>query len=293
MPKVINEIGNRYGKLLVIDRDGSKKGKAYWICKCDCGNITSACGTSLRRGKKKSCGCLERQVIDETGKRYGRLLVIKRVKKEDNKNAYWLCKCECGNETIVAGNNLRNGSTKSCGCYKSEQNTKPKKDLTEQIFGKLKAIKYEKRNKEKEGRWICICECGGIIKVRTTDLITGHTLSCGCLNSKGEYLISKYLKGKNINFIKQFTFDDLKDIKKLKFDFAVLDNCDNLICLIEFDGEQHFNKKSKFYNENIIKHDRQKDLYCLKNNIKLFRIKYDDDINEKLNNILDYIKEFC
>lgn len=28
----------------------------------------------------------------------------------------WLCKCECGNETIVSISNLRNGKTKSCGC---------------------------------------------------------------------------------------------------------------------------------------------------------------------------------
>lgn len=288
MSKVINEIGNKYGKLLVIDRDKTKKGKAYWICRCDCGNIISACGSSLRRGKKKSCGCLEKQAIDETGKKYGRLLVIERVKKENNKNAYWLCKCDCGNEVIVAGNNLRNNSTKSCGCYRTELSSKPKKNLSGKKFGKLKAIEYI----ENEGKWICSCECGGTVKVRTSDLINGHTLSCGCLNSKGEYFISNFLKNNNINFIKQFTFDDLIDIKKLKFDFAIL-NCKNeLICLIEYDGEQHFNTNSMFYNEDIVKHDKIKNDYCLNKDIKLFRIKYNDNINDSLKNILNYIQEF-
>lgn len=291
MSKVINEIGNKYGKLLVIDRDKTKKGKAYWICRCDCGNIVSACGSSLRRGKKKSCGCLERQAIDETGKKYGRLLVIERVKKENNKNAYWLCKCDCGNETVVSGNNLRSGSTQSCGCYRIEKQQMPKNDLTNKKFGKLKAISYIPGGGSKEGKWHCICDCGGIVDVIAKDLVSGHTMSCGCLISKGEFLIGNYLKNNQIDFIKQYTFEDLKDIKVLKFDFAIFKN-NNLICLIEYDGEQHFNKDNMFYDEKIVEHDKMKNSYCLKNNIKLFRIKYSDNLIEKLEQIIKYIKEF-
>lgn len=57
----INEIGNRYGKLVVIAKDEElsiKNHRAYWICKCDCGNYKTTSSKCLRDGKTKSCGCL-------------------------------------------------------------------------------------------------------------------------------------------------------------------------------------------------------------------------------------------
>lgn len=53
--------------------------------------------------------------IDITDKRFGRLLVIKYAYTKGNR-AYWECKCDCGNSTIVSGKLLRSGQTKSCGC---------------------------------------------------------------------------------------------------------------------------------------------------------------------------------
>lgn len=58
------------------------------------------------------------RVKDETGKRYGRLKVIKQAGLNCEKRMTWLCKCDCGNETIVIGKSLRNGSTKSYDGYK-------------------------------------------------------------------------------------------------------------------------------------------------------------------------------
>ena len=56
---------------------------------------------------------------DLTGQKFGRLTVIKRAENK-GKRVAWLCKCECGNEIVIIGGNLKNGSTKSCGCYKKE-----------------------------------------------------------------------------------------------------------------------------------------------------------------------------
>lgn len=53
--------------------------------------------------------------VDETGKRYGRLVVTARAVTKD-RSAQWLCQCECGNTTIVSGGNLRKKTTTSCGC---------------------------------------------------------------------------------------------------------------------------------------------------------------------------------
>lgn len=60
------------------------------------------------------------KVIDETGKRYGKLTVIKRVENSKDRKARWLCKCDCGNLTVTTGKFLRNGSCKSCGCHRKE-----------------------------------------------------------------------------------------------------------------------------------------------------------------------------
>lgn len=60
------------------------------------------------------------QPIDLTEKRFGRLLVINREKNYINSSGRtiikWLCRCDCGNEVIVATGELKSGDTKSCGC---------------------------------------------------------------------------------------------------------------------------------------------------------------------------------
>lgn len=57
---------------------------------------------------------------DETGKRYGRLTVLRKYPVPDNPQAHWLCRCDCGQEFVTRGDNLRSGRTKSCGCLRSD-----------------------------------------------------------------------------------------------------------------------------------------------------------------------------
>lgn len=54
--------------------------------------------------------------IDITGQKFNKLTVLSKVQNLSSKKARWLCKCDCGNFTEVSGDNLRNGSVKSCGC---------------------------------------------------------------------------------------------------------------------------------------------------------------------------------
>lgn len=62
---------------------------------------------------------------DMTGSRFGRLVAIEPTEKRDHRGVvYWRCKCDCGNETIVNGNFLRRGVTKSCGCLATEASRK-------------------------------------------------------------------------------------------------------------------------------------------------------------------------
>lgn len=68
------------------------------------------------------------ELIDLTGKRYGKLVVIKldHIQKFPcGKNErHYLCKCDCGNYKVVRACSLRNGNTKSCGCYAKEMLSK-------------------------------------------------------------------------------------------------------------------------------------------------------------------------
>lgn len=74
-----------------------------------------------------------RNFIDLTGQKFGRLTVIKRADNDKHGNAQWLCKCECGNETIVRGFLLKRGTTKSCGCLQKESLEKARKDRKKKV----------------------------------------------------------------------------------------------------------------------------------------------------------------
>lgn len=59
------------------------------------------------------------RIIDLTGQRFSRLVVL-RKEESKNKKVRWLCRCDCGNETSVIASNLRCGHTTSCGCVLRE-----------------------------------------------------------------------------------------------------------------------------------------------------------------------------
>lgn len=94
--------------------------------------------------------------------------------------------------------------------------------------------------------------------------------------SIAEQRISEWLKRHQIPFKEQYSFEDLKDKKCLKFDFFLEEK--NL--LIEFDGEQHFKQRRDDPTGEKLKitqeHDKMKNEYCQENNIELFRISYLD-----------------
>jgi len=112
-----------------------------------------------------------------------------------------------------------------------------------------------------------------------------------CNESKGEKEIKKYLKDNSIKYKQQKMFEGCKYKYSLKFDFYLIDYN---IC-IEYDGKQHFESVEYFggidtFNHILMK-DEIKNNYCKNNNIKLIRIKYDENIIEKLTNSLIFLKK--
>ena len=65
------------------------------------------------------------KLIDLTGKRFGRLVVIgKSLKRSKHRNTYWFCQCDCGEITCIMASSLRFGNTQSCGCLRIERTIK-------------------------------------------------------------------------------------------------------------------------------------------------------------------------
>ena len=139
---------------------------------------------------------------------------------------------------------------------------------------------------------ILICKKHGKFKRNASKLLRGYGCpSCTCSKSIGEIRIENYLTDNKIEYETQKTFQDLKSSHNayLRFDFYIPSK--NLC--IEFDGKQHFEPydfsgkltKKETLNEfeNLKIRDKLKNDYCNKNNIKLLRIKYNENIKNKLN----------
>lgn len=229
-------------------------------------------GRPFRDFTKVKIGRLQPLYIDETKPRGA------------GHNIYWVCQCDCGNLISVNSSNLRSGErakrNMSCGkCHAQLQN------LIGKTFGKLTVIGYDDSYKVDKTngwnhKWICQCECGNTVSVFGGNLTQLHTTSCGCASrSIGEQNIENLLKQNNIKYKKEYSFSDLKSIKKLRFDFAIFDDKNSLIELIEFDGRQHKNDYTPWNTTESLQErqfkDNLKDEYCKEHNIKLVRISYE------------------
>jgi very-short-patch-repair endonuclease len=109
---------------------------------------------------------------DITNQKFNLLTPLFRVKGNNDRVAYFACKCDCGEYTVVKASHIKDGHTKSCGCLDHP-------NLAGKKFGKLTVI--ERSNEKGTGAiWECQCDCGKITYVRTQDLMSGHSKSCGC-----------------------------------------------------------------------------------------------------------------
>jgi very-short-patch-repair endonuclease len=176
------------------------------------------------------------------------------------------------------------------GCIYCSTNTYKDLSFFENDANKIHNFKYKYsiiNNLNKNSYINITCPYHGKFKQR----IRSHIYDkCGCPicnESKGEKEISIFLDRIKIKYIRQFKFDDCRNINKLPFDFYLPD----LNICIEYDGEQHFNSINYFGGneryEFIKINDSIKNKYCIDNEIKLIRISYKDSICD----ILDSLKE--
>jgi hypothetical protein len=150
--------GKRFGRLTVIKRTDQKQGSSYlWLCKCDCGNELLVRTERLTTGNVKSCGCLRRETRknDIKGKRFGRLVAVENTGRKKHGTSVWLCKCDCGNTTLVRLDDLTMGETKSCGCLHRETALERSRTIRDNNLvdgtnlGRIKSLSNQKETVQK------------------------------------------------------------------------------------------------------------------------------------------------
>ena len=260
--------GKRFGKLVVEKLAYTKDGFAYFTCRCDCGNIKDIAGYELTAGRITSCGC--NQFHKLKGERFGKLTVI-NLDRIENHVSYWLCKCDCGNYTVVSNSNLLRGNTKSCGCLKHSGHHE---DLTGIRSGKLVAIKYLGNS-----NWLCRCDCGNTVVKSAWKIKYNETFSCGCDDgSYAEECVRKYIMSFGYNCTKERI---LGNKNKQEIDIYI----DELKLGIEYNGSIYHSSVNNPYGNKDKYYHRDKFLQAKKQGIHLISI-FDIDWNDKVKTYL-------
>lgn len=172
--------GKTFGRLTVIRKSEvrlGKDGRVAWDCLCECGNETIVTTSELTSGGTKSCGCAKSAIV--AGNTYGQLTAIRATDKRKWGAVVWECECSCGKVHFADAVNLKSGSIKSCGCSITDRaNVQGKK------FNRLRPIELVRTKDSERMSWRCICDCGNETVVDTSNLVSGHIKSCGCLRAE-------------------------------------------------------------------------------------------------------------
>ena len=287
--QVISRIDEKHkGQIVLLGEYVNSKTKTEALCR-KCGYVWKCQPYDLYKGHgcpkcannvKKDTETFKKEVYELVGDEY--TILGEYV----NTHAKILIKHNvCGNEFYMSPKSfLRDGQR----CPKERYIRSAKSNLISQGNPQTKN-KLLQEICEKEGFLIKDTYKGSNVKIRFKHLKCGHEfettpysfLNIGtrcpkCRGSKGERVIREYLEDKNISFKEQYKIENCKNIRELPFDFAIFDN-GKLICLIEYDGSQHFHKKFNNSEESFMRlkeNDKIKNNYCKNNNILLIRIKY-------------------
>lgn len=200
----VGDIGMRNGKLVVKEVRKTDK-EVIYLCECDCGNLKEVTRRNFK--KTQSCGCLKSEsaktkkavkpssisqeynsfpVISSAsiGKKYSKLTVLevrRKTLKPGVYKQYAKCRCDCGNETIVAMGNLTGNPqhTTSCGCAKEgSQGPSVSTIPIGARFGKLLVCSIKLQHGTHTMH--CRCDCGTSVAVAALFLKNGSVTSCGC-----------------------------------------------------------------------------------------------------------------
>lgn len=297
-------IGEKFKSLTVISLDEDKNNQLkeerrlglrsnapiYYICQCECGNILSLAKQKIKNRKEEKCKkCKNIDFSKYIGEKINSWTIL------DYKENKFLCKCNCGTIKTVNPYNVINNQSKDCGCGRKQTMNdihSKEDDIIGNKFGRLTPLKIVGKNKFRKTLYECQCDCGKLHTTTASALLGGYTMSCGCLHSKMNSIISQFLQEQNIDFDSE-KFCRYNDTEYGKFDFYLKKY--NLV--IEYDGEDHYmpidraGKGEEWAKEKLKMtqyRDKLKNQYCKENNINLLRIPYWEKENYQTI-ILNYI----
>ena len=148
---------------------------------------------------------------DLTGQKFGKLTVINRAENKINSSGRTRtmcnCICDCGNNKTVSSDYLKQTECPSCGCEALKN--KIEKNRVNNIgekYGRLTILDIIWD--EKPSKAICKCDCGNNYIGIKADIVTGHTQSCGCLQSEITSISNtkdwtNYIAESGVKFIRQ------------------------------------------------------------------------------------------
>lgn len=177
IPKTV-ELGTQYAGIIpitVASTDHFGKPKTF-LCKCArCNKVAGELDIYDITHYRMRC-CRDCDSNDLTGMRFGKLVAMEKtflINNTNTKYEAWLCKCDCGNTKVIRKDSLTLGMTRSCGCIKNY-------DIVGKRFGHLTVTREIGVSSDHAKRYFyCKCDCGSIVVVCKSNLVSGHTRSCG------------------------------------------------------------------------------------------------------------------
>lgn len=215
-------------------------------------------------------------------------------KYKNNRTKIEMIHEKCGRKVWISPDNFLTGHR--CGHCSGKYNL-----TTEEYVGRVKGLvgKEYKVIGEYVNTYTKIAikhvVCGYVWKVLPNNFVRVGTRCPKCNESKGEKRIANYFDYSFYNYKTQYRIDECRYKLPLPFDFAIFHK-DELLCLIEYEGEQHFEPVDVWGGESnlkvIQKRDEIKRDYCKSNNIPLIEIPYwEEDIEGILQSELNKIHQ--
>ena len=281
--------------------------------RCECGKTFersyASCDSIIQKNKILSCNdCKNIKLRND--RQFTLSYVIQYIKNKsncqiqydiiyDNQDSKIYLKCECGELFETTFNKFKNRNKRQCNSCGIKMQIKSQTLSYKYVSNFFMERNFNLINKKYincRQKLDVQCPHGHIFSICYGKFQNGRRCPI-CNMSSGEQIIYNWLILHGYNYKYNYTFDDCIYINKLRFDFAILNDNKELIYLIEYDGQQHFEPvrfngisqeiADLIFEKNIIRDDI-KNQYCKDNNIELIRIPYWDlkNIEHILNNTI-------